>query len=159
MPRSNADGNPFCRLARTDGPQAQTVEPLSYRDFPDCNHPKRENQTVQYGAASVIRGLARFRVVHHLRKNFRKKDGLPGRKRVYARLQRAMPGNDHLGRGLTPCPPSGHIHGPLAQSNRFASIALPAPATIQLSWTRRQSSAEFWPRTASAWFTAAGRSA
>src|SRR5262249_25794385 len=28
--------------------------------------------------------------VHLLRKN----DGLPGRKRVYARLQRAMPGND-----------------------------------------------------------------
>src|SRR5262249_31134199 len=43
MLRSSADGNPFCRLARTDGPQAQTVEPLSYRDFLDCNHPKREN--------------------------------------------------------------------------------------------------------------------
>src|SRR5262245_5301233 len=43
MLRSNADGNPFCRLARTDGPQAQTVEPLSYRDFLDFNHPKREN--------------------------------------------------------------------------------------------------------------------
>jgi hypothetical protein len=26
--------------------------------------------------------------------SFRKDDGLPGHKRVYARLQRAMPGND-----------------------------------------------------------------
>src|SRR5262249_10294729 len=43
MLRSNADGNPFCRLARIDGPQAQTVETLSYRDFLDCNHPKRDN--------------------------------------------------------------------------------------------------------------------
>src|SRR5215472_6592957 len=46
MLRSSAEGNPFCRLARTDGPQAQTVEPLSYRDFLDCNHPKRENRTI-----------------------------------------------------------------------------------------------------------------
>src|SRR6266498_4050141 len=28
--------------ACTDGPQAQAVAPLSYRDFHDCKHPKRE---------------------------------------------------------------------------------------------------------------------
>src|SRR5262249_4406292 len=34
--------------------------------------------------------------IHLLRKKFYKVDGLPGHKRVYARLQRAMPGNDDL---------------------------------------------------------------
>src|SRR5262249_60984011 len=37
--------------------------------------------------------------VHHLRKNFCEGDGLPGHKRVHARLRRAMPGNDERGRG------------------------------------------------------------
>src|SRR5215469_15564125 len=60
MLRSNADGNPFCRLARTDGPQAQTVEPLSYRDFLDCNHPKRENPTINTtGLRGSLPGIAR----------------------------------------------------------------------------------------------------
>src|SRR6516165_3599304 len=44
----------------------------------------------------VMRGLDLR--IHLLRKKvFTKMDGLPGLKRVYARLQRAMPGNDGFG--------------------------------------------------------------
>src|SRR6516225_11473300 len=58
MLRSSADGNPFCRLARTDGPQPQTVEPLSYRDFLGCNHPKRKNPTINIiGPGRSLPGL------------------------------------------------------------------------------------------------------
>jgi hypothetical protein len=43
----------------------------------------------------VMRGLDPR--IHLVRKKlFAKADGLPGHKRVYARLQRAMPGNDSL---------------------------------------------------------------
>ncbi len=42
----------------------------------------------------VMRGLDPR--IHLLRKKFLKMDGLSGHKRVYARLQRAMPGNDDL---------------------------------------------------------------
>src|SRR5262249_62401415 len=43
----------------------------------------------------VMRGLDP-RIHLPCKKVFAKIDGLPGHKRVYARLQRAMPGNDNL---------------------------------------------------------------
>jgi hypothetical protein len=41
--------------------------------------------------------------VHRFFANFFKEDGLPGHKCVYARLQRAMPGNDDPMRGYFFC--------------------------------------------------------
>src|SRR5260221_8320251 len=45
------------------------------------------------GASYAELGQARVLCIHR-KKHFIEEDGLPGHKRVYARLQRAMPGND-----------------------------------------------------------------
>src|SRR5262245_63212043 len=44
------------------------------------------------------------------KKVFAKIDGLPGHKRVYARLQRAMPGNDNLKLAPSGLPDGTHSH-------------------------------------------------
>src|SRR5260370_35417672 len=61
----------------------------------------------------------------HRKKHFIEDDGLPGHKRVYARLQRAMPGNDGTWIGVS------------QSSRRFSS-----PATASLAARRVQAGIE-----------------